>query len=266
MAAKPDDQQKAASIEQSLRDENATLRAQLAKAQDFIELQKYRRVELFRMLKVGFWEWDEQAQVSISYSPELADVLGLDKARLEKYFHNPDAFKSILHPDDLALYQENLDARKLLTPGSSCVFDYRILSDQRHIRYIREYQQGVFDDAGQLLSSFGMVQDITDARLELDALQESERRYHSLFDQLPVGVQEEDYSAVKKVVDKLRYQGVEDIEEYFLDNPRILRDMVGQTRIINVNETLLRLHEADSREIFLASEADIDDWWDAQWV
>jgi EAL domain-containing protein (putative c-di-GMP-specific phosphodiesterase class I)/signal transduction histidine kinase/DNA-binding response OmpR family regulator/HPt (histidine-containing phosphotransfer) domain-containing protein len=266
LAAKPNKQQKTPSMEQSLRDDNATLRAQLAEAQDFIELQNYRRVELSKMLRVGFWEWDEQAQAPISYSPEMADVLGLDKARLEKLFHNPDDFKRILHPDDLALYQENLDARKLLTPGSSCVFDYRILSDQRHIRYLREYQQGVFDDAGQLLSSFGMVQDITDARLALDALQESERRYHSLFEQLPLGVQEEDYSAVKKVVDKLRYQGVEDIEEYFLNNPRILRDMVGQTRIINVNETLLRLHEADSRETFLASEADIDDWWDAQWI
>jgi hypothetical protein len=65
LAAKPDNQQKAPSIEQSLRDENATLRVQLAKAQDFIELQKYRRVELSRKLKVGFWEWEEQAQVPI---------------------------------------------------------------------------------------------------------------------------------------------------------------------------------------------------------
>ena len=109
-------------MEQSLRDDNATLRAQLAEAQDYIELQKYRRVELSKMLKIGFWEWDEQAQAPISYSPEMADVLGLDKARLEKLFHNPGDFKRILHPDDLALYQENLDARKLLTPGSSCVF------------------------------------------------------------------------------------------------------------------------------------------------
>jgi len=193
LAAKPDNQQKTPSVEQSLRDENATLRVQLAEAQDFIELQKYRRVELSRMLKVGFWEWDEQAQVPITYSPEMADVLGLDLARLESYFHNPGDFKSILHPEDLALYEENLNARSLLKPGATCVFDYRILSDQRHIRHIREYQQGVFDESGKLLSSFGMVQDITDDRLVLDALQESERRYHSLYDQLPVGVREDDY-------------------------------------------------------------------------
>ena len=103
MAAKPDKQQKAPSMEQSLRDDNATLRAQLAEAQDFIELQNYRRVELSKMLKVGFWERDEQAQTPISYSSEMADVLGLDKARLEKLFNNPGDFKGILHPDDLAL-------------------------------------------------------------------------------------------------------------------------------------------------------------------
>jgi EAL domain-containing protein (putative c-di-GMP-specific phosphodiesterase class I)/signal transduction histidine kinase/DNA-binding response OmpR family regulator/HPt (histidine-containing phosphotransfer) domain-containing protein len=266
LAAKPDNPQKVPSIEQSLRDENASLRAQLSKAQDLIEFQKHRRGELSRLLKVGFWEWDEQEHLPTSYSPDVADVLGLSNAQLERYYDNPDDFKSIIHPDDLALYEENLNGRQLLTPESSCVFDYRILPDQRHVRYIREYQKGVFDDAGQLLSSFGILQDITEARLAVEALQESERRYHSLFEKLPLGVQEEDYSAVKKVVDKLHYQGVEDFEEYFLNNPRILREMVGQIRITNVNGTLLHLYEADSREIFFASEADIDDWWDAQWV
>ena len=266
LAAKPDNQQKVPSIEQSLRDENATLRAQLSKAQDLIEFQKHRRGELSRLLKVGFWEWDEQEHLPTSYSPDVADVLGLSNAQLERYYDDPDDFKSIIHPDDLALYEENLHGRQLLTPESSCVFDYRILPDQRNIRYIREYQKGVFDDAGQLLSSFGILQDITEARLAVEALQESERRYHSLFEQLPVGVHEEDYRAVKKVVNKLLYQGVEDIEEYLLSNPRILRDMLEQTSIINVNETLLRMHDVDSREAFLASEADMDDWWDSQWV
>ena len=249
-----------------LREENAQLRAQLEKAEGYIEFQRYRRHELSKMLKVGFWEWDEVARKPASYSLEMAAVLGLDEARLHKLFRNPDSFRQILHPDDLQHYLENLDSRSLLKAGSSREFDYRILVGQREIRYIREYEQGVFDDSGVLISSFGMLQDITDNQVAVEALKESEERYHSLFEQMPLGVQEEDYSAVKKVINKLRFQNVEDIEEYFLANPRMVRDMVGQTRITNVNQTLIRMHNADSHETFLASEADIDDWWDAQWV
>jgi len=242
------------------------LRAQLEKAEGYIEFQRYRRRELSKMLKVGFWEWDELTQKPVSYSPEMAAVLGLDEARLQKLFRNPGSFRDILHPDDLPQYLENFDSRALLEPGISRGFDYRILVDQREIRYIREYQQGVFDQRGLLVSSFGMLQDITDNRRAVEALKESEQRYHSLFEQMPLGVQEEDYSAVKKVINKLRFQNVEDIEAYFLANPRILRDIVGQTRITNVNRTLIRMHDADSRAAFLASEADFDDWWDAQWI
>ena len=192
----------------SLRAEIAGLRAQLAEAEEYIEFQRYRRFELSEMLKVGFWEWDEKADKPISYSPEMAAILGLEQTRLEQLFRNADAFKRILHPDDLAHFVTNLNSRSLLQPGKSRTFDYRILVDRWEIRYIREFEQGVFDEAGELISSFGMVQDITESQVVVQALRESEERYHSLSEQMPLGVQEEDYRAVKKVVNKLRFQGV----------------------------------------------------------
>ncbi len=249
-----------------MRAENAALRAELEKTRAYLKLQKYRRREFSRMLKMGYWEWDAKTQRPTSYSPEVADVLGLDRDMLEKFFHNPDSFKHFVHPDDLQHYEDNLNAHALLKPGVAHVFEYRIVVDKREIRHIREYEQGVFTKNGKLVSSFGMVQDITETSLTVDALQESEERYHSLFEQMPLGVQEEDYSAIKKYVDKLQSKDVTDIEAYFNDNPQVLRDLVGQTHITNVNETLMRMHNADTRESFLAGEADVDDWWDAQWV
>jgi len=266
LTSKPKKAQQTASSETSLRDEIDALRLELGEARETIAFQKNRRFELSKMLKVGFWEWDEKAHRSISYSPEMADVLGLDQDQLEKLFHRPQEFKRILHPDDLLHYENNIDTRRLMKPGVSRAFEYRILLGQREIRCIREYEQGVFDEGGELISSFGMLQDVTDSQVAVEALRESEERYHSLFEQMPLGVQEEDYTAVRKVVNKLRFQGVEDIEEYFLSNPRILRDMIGETRITNVNETLISMHGAESRDAFIASEADLDDWWDAQWV
>ena len=266
MTSKPETPGKTASIEQQLRDENAALRAKMAKIQRNLEAQKYRRRELSKMLKVGFWEWDEIAGKPVSYSVEMADVLGLDLAILEKIFHRPETFKRFLHPEDQQLYQDKIDSRTQLSPGLPRVHDYRVLVDDHETRYIREYEQGVFDDGGRLIASFGMVQDVTSTRVTLDALKASEKRYHSLFEQMPLGVQEEDYSPVKKVVDKLNSKGVEDLEAYFLEHPKVLRELIGHTRVTNVNETLLRMHEAESREEFLLAEADLDDWWDEQWV
>ncbi|MCP4765915.1 MAG: EAL domain-containing protein [Gammaproteobacteria bacterium] len=266
MTTKSDKPKQASNSEQALRAENKALKEQLAAAEALNEFFKFRRQEVSKMLKVGFWEWDENANRPTSYSPEMGDVLGLDQSALENYFRNPEEYNRIIHPQDIEHFQNHRDSHAILKPGLFHEFEYRILVDHREVRYIREIEEGVFDDNGELVSSFGILQDVTDARVALDALRESEERYHSLFEQMPLGVQEEDYSAVKKVIDKLRFQGVDDLDQYFHDNPRVLRDVVTQTRITNANEALVRMHEAGSMQDFLTSEANIDDWWDAQWI
>ena len=248
-----------------MRADNEALRAELKQAQAALKFQKYRRRGISKMLKVGFWEWNEKTNKPISFSPEMADVLGVDASRLEYLFHQPQAFNEMLHPDDVQAYEHNSDSQSLLKPGLPHIFEYRIIVGGNDIRHIREYEQGVFDANAKLVSSFGVIQDVTATQTAVEALKKSEERYHSLFEQMPLGVQEEDYSAVKKVVDELRAKGVSDIEAFFLDNMEMLRSLVGKTRITNVNETLLRLHNADSREQFLAAEADIDEWWDDNW-
>jgi len=218
------------------------------------------------MLNLGIWEWDEKANKPISYSAEMADVLGINQGELKKLYRNPEQIQSIIHPEDKAHYLENLNSAELLQPGKCHVFDYRVVTKKGETRHLREYQQGVFDDKGKLESSFGMVQDVSESETAIQALKKSEERFSSLFTHMPLGVQEEDYSEIKTVVDKLRFQGIENLEEYFYKNPRLLKELVEQTRITDVNEALLRMHEADSKEEFLAGEADVDDWWDAQWV
>jgi PAS domain S-box-containing protein len=254
------------STELALREEIAELREQLEEARASIEFRDYRRRAMSKMLKIGIWEWDEIADKPLFYSDELAEIFGVDIDEFIGKFKSSKDFEYLVHPDDRETYRQNLDSGSVLEEGGIHSFDYRIVDSDGHTRQLREFAQGVFDRSGKLVASFGLVQDISDMQRSIAALQESEERYSSLFAQMPLGVQEEDYSAVKKVVDKLLFQGIEDLEDYFLSNPRVLREMVGQTRITNVNEALIRIHEAESREEFLAVEADVDDWWDAQWV
>ncbi|MBT8437510.1 MAG: PAS domain-containing protein, partial [Gammaproteobacteria bacterium] len=266
MTAKTRKSSKANPTKQELQDEVAELRSQLAEAEVLFEYREFRSQALSKMLNLGIWEWDEKADKALSYSDGLIDVFGVTAAGLKKLFQNRNNFESIVHPDDLELFRSHLDSKSILKPDQCHVFEYRILAGKNRVRYLREFEQGVFDENGDLVSSFGMVQDISESVASINALQQSEERFSSLFAQLPLGVQEEDYSEIKKVVDKLRSQGEPDLEKYFLDNRDILKDLVKQTRITSVNEALLRIHHADSEEGFLAAENDVDSWWDAQWV
>ena len=217
------------------------------------------------MLNLGIWEWDEVENKPVFYSDEMGEVYGVDPAEFRSGFRTQADFERLVHPDDLAYFRERIDGR-ILEPDVSISFDYRIIIARGEIRHLREYLRGVFDESGTLLASFGMVQDITDSQAVITAMKASEERYSSLFQQMPLGVQEEDYTPFKKIVDKLIFQGVEDLKEYFLSHPRVLLETVRQIRITDVNETLVRMHDAGSKEEFLAVEADIDTWWDAQWV
>jgi EAL domain-containing protein (putative c-di-GMP-specific phosphodiesterase class I)/signal transduction histidine kinase/CheY-like chemotaxis protein/HPt (histidine-containing phosphotransfer) domain-containing protein len=265
LTAKIQKHPRADSVVQELRDEIDALRSELAAAKASIESRDYRSGTFSRMLNLGIWEWDEIEDKPIFYSEQMGEVYGVDADDFESGFTSQTDFERLVHRDDLEHFRERIDGQ-ILEPGVPNIFDYRIITGKREIRYLREYVQGVFDDRGTLTASFGMVQDVTDSQQAIAALKASEERYHSLFEQMPLGVQEEDYSAVKKVVDKLLFQGVDDLRTYFLENPIVLREMVGQTRITNVNEALLRLHEADSKEEFIDVESDVDGWWDATWV
>lgn len=91
----------------------------------------------------------------------------------------------------------------------------------------------------------------------VEALQQSERRYRSLFENSPVAIWEEDFSAVKTHIEALRTQGVEDFESYFKGNPKAVAECAGLVKILDVNLTALRLFEADSKAALLGGLATI---------
>ena len=83
------------------------------------------------------------------------------------------------------------------------------------------------------------------------------KQYSLLFQNLPLGAQEEDYSPIKKEVDKLIAKGVDNIAEYFLNNPILLRDLISRVKTTSVNRALLDIHGADSKEEFFLEEVNI---------
>ena len=253
---------------QALLDEIASLRLQLSEARQQSNLWYQQLHAISTSLKIGFWEWNRISDRVIFYSDEMAVLLGLTTDELYSRCQSIEGFYDFVHPEDLHIYKENTASveKYMRDFRDARVFEFRLLLKDGMIRHVREMEFGVFDEQGTMQRSFGVIQDISEYRQAALELKQSEQRFSSLFDQLPVGVVEEDYRSIKKVVDKLLYKGVEDIREYLETNPRMLREMVSGTRITNVNQALIDLSEAKDMDDFLEDEADIDDWWDAEWV
>ena len=267
---KPENSESAGSQEsyQLILDENARLRQKLEKFEAMSSAKEDRLQVLSSQLKLGFWEWDEVENTATYYSGELATLFGVSLSTLYKSYKTDEDFLVSVHPDDVNHYLEQLqvirESRHL--PVQNSVFDFRIVRPDGEVRHVREFEYGFVEGKGVVVSSYGAIQDITEHKEALADLKSSEERYGSLVSQLPIGVQEEDYSSIKKVVDKLHYKGIKNLHEYLESHPKILREMVSGTRITSVNETLLKTYQAQSEQAFLDVENDIDEWWDAEWV
>ncbi len=253
--------------QQALLEQIEQLQLQLTEAEKQNRSWKEQVGAISDSLRLGFWEWDEIADRVTYYSEGMAAVYGITLKELYSNYQQNIRFHDTVHPDDIEHYKEQTIVKNHLTEYNNVhQFDYRILTAEGEVRYVREIEFGVFDESKTLTRSYGIVQNVTDYHLTLNQLRQSEERFSTLFDQLPVGAQEENYQSLKKVVDKLKFKGVKNIEEYLLNNPKILKEMVAGSRITAVNRALLDIHEAPSMDAFLIGEDDIDKWWDAHWV
>lgn len=85
------------------------------------------------------------------------------------------------------------------------------------------------------------------------ALQESETRFRSLFENSPISLWEEDFAAVKRYLDGLRASGVEDLDAYFGACPEAVSECARLIRILDVNQATVRLLKAASKEDLLGN-------------
>lgn len=76
--------------------------------------------------------------------------------------------------------------------------------------------------------------------------------YRSLFEYTPVPIWEEDFSAVKFELDKIVAMGNPDIRAYFEENPGEVERVASHLVVNDVNQAVVDLNEAESKEYLLA--------------
>ncbi|NOQ39331.1 MAG: diguanylate cyclase, partial [Anaerolineales bacterium] len=104
---------------------------------------------------------------------------------------------------------------------------------------------------GEQIGILGLYHDISQ-RLETEQkLRESEGRFKSLFNESPISLWEEDFSEVKKVLDKIAED--ENVVERLIRDDDLVNECIKLIKILDVNQATLDLYNAKSKPELLDS-------------
>ncbi|HNF94683.1 MAG TPA: PAS domain S-box protein, partial [Anaerolineales bacterium] len=181
-------------------------------------------------------------------SPQIEAVLGFSPKEFEAI---PHLWEQQLHPEDhqytIQTFQESQKE------GRSFICEYRMISKQGEVVWFRDQANLVRNENGKPLFYEGFMLVITEQKLAEQALQASEIRFRALFEDVPIAIWEEDFSAVKEHIDLLKTQGVTDFRAYLTAHPNRVHEFMEKAKVLNVNRTALNLYKAASKEELIAS-------------
>jgi len=135
-----------------------------------------------RLTNIGNWEYDIKSNKAY-WSNQMYEIMGIQQGEVELDWER--VLKSV-HPQDHWIYQENF--QKALDEKIDLDFEHRIIRGDGSERVVFIRTNVILDDKGEVTRIFGTIQDITDQKELETKLEESEERFKSVSDRLPVGI------------------------------------------------------------------------------
>jgi diguanylate cyclase (GGDEF)-like protein/PAS domain S-box-containing protein len=150
--------------------------------EDLLAESEFRFRQLANNIPQVFFLKDSQNNNVLYVSPAYERIW---KQECESLYQNPLSFMDAVHPDDRKIVMDGLAQQKL---GKPVDLEYRILRSDGEERYIRSQSFPAYDKEGELSMTAGIAEDITQRHLTNLDLQESEQKFHTIFDMAGVGV------------------------------------------------------------------------------
>lgn len=182
------------------------------------------------------------------WTEETYRILGRDPAQPA-----PTAtdFARYVHPVDVETVSAAFD--RAILHGETLDLKYRIVRPSGEVRFVHSLSRPVVNAEGRVTHLVGTLMDITERKQMEDALQFSDQRYRSLFEDSPISLWEEDFSQVKVYLDSLRAEGVTNLRDYFRQKPEVVSHCANLVRVLDVNKATVTLLRAPDKASVMTS-------------
>ncbi len=132
-----------------------------------------------RLAQLGFWEYDELAHRTTYMSQGMYTILGFSNTTQVDDFYSNQQDLDLIHPDDQDAYYKRVYEAPWID-GDVYEHEYRIIRPDGQTRYLRQISQANRDEHENIVSCFGVEQDVTDQRATEFALRDSQARASSI--------------------------------------------------------------------------------------
>ena len=114
--------------------------------------------EVQALAHFGSFEWVVKSN-TVSLSDELYRITGHEPNAFEPTFEN---YYKCIHPEDLSHFKERIG--NLEAGGNDLNYEYRLLRPDGNVRLVRGERKAEYDNSGNLVRLYGLIQDVTDIR------------------------------------------------------------------------------------------------------
>lgn len=197
--------------------------------------------EAGRMAKIGAWEFDLATQTT-KWSDQVFELHGIPVGDVPDF----DFIMSCYIDGAEEILRKSVE--ECITKRKTYELELRFQNARNEKLWVHAKGYPVINEKDEIISLRGVVQDITEAKEYQQKIEESEKRYKTLFENQPTIIWEEDFSDLKKQFDKLKKKGVENFDSYFEQHPEMVKELAAMVKVVEVNSTGIEILEADSKE------------------
>ncbi|MFV8339591.1 PAS domain S-box protein [Flavobacterium sp. LB3P21] len=210
---------------------------------------------IFDQAAVGIAHVDSSTGHFIEINNQFCKLLGYSEQEMKE-----KNFQAITHPDDLEADLLNLN-QLLSGKIKEYNIEKRYYNKSGAIVWVNLSVSPLFKKGEKLTSLISIVEDISLKKEAEKQIKKSETRFQSLFEDSPIPLWEEDFSEVKKYLQKLNLinESPETVSLYLKMHPDVVRECIALVKIIDVNTMCLNLHKVKTKKELISDLSQIID-------
>ncbi|MDI5889179.1 PAS domain S-box protein [Flavobacterium yafengii] len=210
---------------------------------------------IFDQAAVGIAHIDSFTGNFIEINNQYCKLLGYTEQEMKEI-----NFQSITHPEDL---KEDLMNLEKLRDGKIAAYsmEKRYYTKAGAIIWINLTVSPLFKKDKKVTTHISIVEDISLKKEAQKLITKSETRFKSLFEDSPIPLWEEDFSEVKKYLQKLNliHETPETVSIYLKMHPDVVYKCIDLVKIIDVNTMCLSLHKVKTKNELITNLSKIID-------